>query len=64
MKVSSIMTRKDFELIAKWVSDYIYTDIDGKTRVYSGAIDALAIRLSRTNSAFNEQRFIDACNQR
>ena len=58
------MTRKDFELIAQWVSDYIYTDIDGKTRMYSGGVDALAIRLARTNSSFDTQRFIDACNVR
>jgi hypothetical protein len=64
------MTRKDFCLIANTVKElrtFTPHDTELSERVsravrLSSVVDALASALATTNSRFNRQRFIDACN--
>ncbi len=49
------MTRKDFELIARVVSNIT------NTTSRRGVAEAFASELSATNPRFNRARFLDAC---
>ena len=52
------MTRRDFELIAKAVRDAGLSERDRLALAR-----AFAVRLATTNTRFDEERFVEACNR-
>ena len=59
------MTKKDYELIAKAITDSRYLGRRAITEEYQGAIDGVTLRiagvLADTNPRFDSARFLSAC---
>jgi len=57
------MTKKDFELIAKAISEFRtpYTDIDLTKTVRIALANDFAVVLKKENPRFDEKRFMAAC---